>query len=253
MKFIKNLIKKNQILENIARELVFFKDAFGKDIFDFKKLMLFKKVYPYTMIGYKRLSNIYDLSELIEKEKITGAFVECGVWKGGCAAVAAFIADRAKSNRKVWLFDSFEGLPEPTEKDGLLAKEYAKDKTSGKLLTINRCVGPIEDVKEIFFSKLKIDKKNVEIKKGWFQNTLPEEKNKIGVIAILRLDGDWYESTKCCLDYLYDKVICGGYIVIDDYGYWQGAKIALDEFLTRRKIKPNFIKIDSAGIYFKKP
>lgn len=252
-KFIKNLVKKNKGLYDACREFLFFKDSFPKDIFNFKKLILFKKVYPYTMVGYKRLSNIYDLSELIEKEKIKGAFVECGVWKGGCAAVAAFIANRAKSNRKIWLFDSFEGLPEPTEKDGLLAKEYAQNQTSGKLSTINQCVGPLEDVKEIFFSKLKIDKENVEIKKGWFQDTLPDQKNKIGDIAILRLDGDWYESTKCCLDNLYDKVIYGGYIVIDDYGYWEGARRALDEFFLDRKINPRLIKIDEAGIYFKKP
>ncbi len=253
MKFIKNIIKKNQNIEAIAREFLFFKDSFPKDIFNFKKLILFKKVYPYTMVGYKRLSNAYELAKLAEKNKISGAFVECGVWRGGCSAVMAFIAEKAKSNRKIWLFDSFEGLPEPIEKDGIQAKEYARNKTSGKLSTINQCVGPLEDVEEIFFSKLKINKDNVEIKKGWFQDTLPEEKNKVGPIAILRLDGDWYESTKCCLDNLYDKVIYGGHIVIDDYGYWEGARVAVDEFLTERKVKPDFIKIDSAGICFKKP
>jgi len=253
MESIKNLIKKNQTFYNIFRWLLFFKDLFPRDIFNFKKLILFMKVYPYTMVSYKKLSNIYELSKLIEKEKKEGAFVECGVWKGGCAAVAAFVAKKAKSNRKIWLVDSFEGLPEPTIKDGLVAKNFALNKTSGKLLTINQCVGPLEDVKKIFFSKLKIDKDNVNIIKGWFQNTLPEAKSKIGPIAILRLDGDWYESTKCCLDNLYDNVIPGGYIVEDDYGYWEGSRRAFDEFFEERKINPTIVKIDYAGIYFKKP
>ena len=252
IKFIKSLIKKNQVLVNICRELIFFKNFFPKDVLNFEKLILFKKVYSYTMVGYERLSNIYDLSKLMEKGKKEGAFVECGVWKGGCAAVMAFIADRAKSNRKIWLFDSFEGLPEPTDKDGLLAKNCALNKTSGKLLPINECVGSLEDVEKIFFSKLKINKENIKIKKGWFQDTLPEAKSKIGPIAILRLDGDWYESTKSCLDNLYDNVICEGYIIIDDYGHWEGTRKAVDEFLKKRKLNSSLIKIDCTGIYFQK-
>jgi hypothetical protein len=227
--------------------------SFPKDIFDFRKLILFKKVYPYTMVTYKKLSNIYDLSKLVEKEKMEGAFVECGVWKGGCAAVAAFNAKEAKSNRKIWLFDSFEGLPEPTKEDGIVAKEYSDNKAEGKLKAIDRCVGPIEDVKKIFFDVLKINPEDVVIKKGWFQNTLPVEKNKIGPIAILRLDGDWYESTKCCLDNLYDNVVSGGYVVEDDYGHWEGSRKAIDEFLKRKGLSPIIVKIDYAGIYFKKP
>lgn len=238
---IKNLIKRNQTLANICRELIFFKDFFPRDALNFKKLILFEKVYPYTMVSYKGLSNIYDLSKLIEKEKKRGAFVECGVWKGGCTAIMAFIAERAKSNRKVWLFDSFEGLPEPTDKDGLLAKKF-----------VGECLALLEDVKEIF-SKLKINNENIIIKKGWFQDTLPEAKSKIGPIAILRLDGDWYESTKSCLDNLYDNVICEGYIVIDDYGHWEGCRKAVDEFLRKRKLNPSLIKIDYTGIYFQKP
>jgi hypothetical protein len=251
--FIKSLIKKNQNLTDICRALIFFKGFFPRDIFNFEKIVLFKKVYPYTMVGYKKLSNVYDLAKLVEKEEMKGAFVECGVWRGGCIATMAFIANKAKSNRKIWLFDSFEGLPEPTDKDGSLAKKYALDKSSGKLSTINECVGPIEDVKDVFFKVLEIKPENVKIEKGWFQDTLPEAKNEIGPIAILRLDGDWYESTKCCLDNLYDKVISGGYIVEDDYGFWEGSRRAIDEFLKEKKINPTLIKIDDAGIYFKKP
>ena len=250
---LKNIIRNNKILFSLAKKLILFKSILLKDFFDFKKLWLFKKVYPYTMVGYARLSNVYELANLIEKNKISGAFVECGVWKGGCIAVMAFIAQKFGSDRKIWLFDSFEGLPEPTKEDGQTAKDYALNKTEGNLKTIDKCVAPLKEVEEIFFKVLKLDKENIIVSKGWFQNTLPKDKEKIGEIAILRLDGDWYQSTKCCLENLYDNVIIGGYIVLDDYGYWEGSKKALDEFFIERKINPELIKIDYTGIYFKKP
>ena len=253
MQQFKNIVRKNKILFSFAKKLMLVKSIPLIDFLNFKKLWLFKKVYPYTMVGYARLSNVYELANLVEKNKISGAFVECGVWKGGCVAVMAFEAQKFGSGRKIWLFDSFEGLPEPTQKDGPIAKEYAQNKAGGNLKTIDRCVGSLEDVKEIFFKKLKLNPDNIIIKKGWFQNTLPESKEKIGKIAFLRLDGDWYESTKVCLDNLYDNVIIGGYVVLDDYGCWDGAKKALDEFFAERKINPELIKIDDTGVYFKKP
>ena len=253
LKSLKEVIGKNRNLRELYKKVKFVKDIPLADFFNFQKLLLVKKVYSYTMVSYQRLSNVYVLAELAEKNKIDGAFVECGVWKGGCSAVMAFVAEKAKSNRKVWLFDSFEGLPEPTKEDGNMAKDYANNKAGGKLKTINECVSSLEDVKEVFFKILKINPQNIVIKKGWFQNTLPVAKNEIGPISILRLDGDWYDSTKCCLDNLYDNVIISGYIIIDDYGHWEGTRRALDEFLKERKIKINLIKVDYTGVYFKKP
>ena len=198
------------------------------------------------MVEYEQLSSIYDLAREIEgsyfiKEKyIKGAFVECGVWKGGCAGIMAYVANQF-SGRQTWLFDSFEGLPEATDKDGIRASYYT-----------GRCKADYQDVAELLYNVLKIDPKTVNIKIGLFQNTLPKAKTEIGDIAILRLDGDWYESTKCCLENLYDNVVEGGYVVLDDYNHWQGAKLALDEFLAERGLTAKLIKVDSAGIYFKK-
>lgn len=253
LKLIKSLIKKNQKLVDLYRKLIFFENLFLKDILNFEKLMLFKKVYPYTMINYQGLSNIYNLSKLIEGQRRDGVFVECGVCKGGCAAVMAFVAHKARSGRKIWLFDSFEGLPEPIDKDGLSAKSYASNKISGRLLSIDKCVGELEDVKRIFFSILRIEKENTIIRKGWFQDTLAKTKDQVGPIAILHLDGDWYESTKCCLDNLYDNVVRGGYIVIDDYYCWEGCRKAVDEFLKKRSIRVSLIRISRDKVYFKKP
>ena len=250
---IKSLIKKNENLLKVYKKIKFVKETPLKDFFNPRKLILFKIIYPYSMVDVKRLSNIYDLAKLVERNRGEGVFAECGVWRGGCAAIMGFVSKRAKSNRKIWLFDSFEGLPEPTAKDGKIAEDYAQNRVGGRLKTINKCVGPIDNVKEIFFNVLKINPDNVVIKKGWFQDTLPKARNEIGPISILRLDGDWYESTKCCLDNLYDNVVRGGYVVVDDYGHWEGCKKAIDDFFAERKIETSLIKIDYAGVYFKKP
>lgn len=249
---LKSIVKNNEKLYSLYKKIRFVKNISLRDFFNFKKLLLFKKVYPYTMLSWQRLSNAYELARQVEKDNLKGAFIECGVWKGGCAAVMAFVAEKFNGKRKIWLFDSFEGLPEPTEEDGKMAEDYAQKKSGGKLETIDKCVGPMEDVKKLFFEILRINPENVVIEKGWFQDTLPSAKNKIGAISVLRLDGDWYESTKCCLENLYDNVVRGGYVIIDDYGYWEGARRAVDEFFEERKISPALIKIDSAGVYFKK-
>lgn len=222
-----------------------------RDYFNFEKLYLYgNKISQYTMSGYRRFSNIYDLSETVEKESISGAFVECGVWKGGCAATMAYVAQKYNSDRKTWLFDSFEGLPEPSEKDGIVAKSRMAINVKEEN---RKCVASVEDIEELFFQKLKLERKYVLIRKGWFQNVLPNVKNEIGAIAILRIDADWYESTKSCFDNLYDNVVSGGYVVIDDYGHWEGCRKAVDEFLESRNISVELVEIDYTGRYFKKP
>ncbi len=215
-----------------------------KKIINFKKWLIFKKVEKNTKVGHERLYNVYNLSEEIEKNKIIGSFVECGVWKGGAAAIMAYVANKYKSGRAIWLFDSFEGLPAPKDIDGVKARKcYEED----------RNLSSVDDVKSLFFQKFHFDKNNINIIKGWFDKTLLMYREKIGPIAILRLDGDWYESTKTCLENLYDSVISGGYVIIDDYGCWEGCKIAVNEFLAKRGIKVNLIKIDKSGYYFQKP
>ena len=207
-----------------------------------KRLNLFRKTYPYTMVGYARLSNAYELAQRVEQAGMQGAFVECGVWRGGCIATMAAVAKRANSSRDIWLFDSFEGLPEPTELDGPRAQEY-----------VGRYAAPVKDVERILFSRLKINPNNVHIVKGWFQDTLPAFKDEIGPIAILRLDGDWYESTRCCLENLYDQIVPSGYVILDDYGCWEGCKIATDEFLQHFNINVTLTEIDRKGRFFRKP
>lgn len=247
---ISKILKKIPIITNMYYNLCL--DILKFSGLNFKKMWLHMKVRPYTMVPSSGLNNAYELSKDVEKKGLKGSFVECGVYNGGCIALMAYIAKKAKSNRKIWLFDSFEGLPEPSKKDGGKAKKFASNKDSGKLKSIGKNVGSINKAKEIL-RKLNIDDKNVIIRKGWFQHTIPLTKNEIGPIAILRLDGDWYESTKICLENLYDLVISGGYIIIDDYDAWEGCKKAVDEFFDKRSIETKLNKIDQGALFFQKP
>jgi hypothetical protein len=214
---------------------------------------LYRTVRPFTLGNFDRIASLYKLARDVQKRKAEGSFVELGVWRGGCAAVMAWVAKEEGLGRRTYAFDSFEGLPEPTEADGVQAADYAHGRTSGKLAPIGACVSPYEDFEKLFFDILEIDRKNVEVRKGWFQDTVPVAAKTIGPIAILRLDGDWYESTKVCLEHLYDKVIPGGYVVIDDYGHWQGCRVAVDEFFQARGINPELVVVDYTCRYFVKP
>jgi O-methyltransferase len=214
---------------------------------DAKKLRALKLVEPYTMVGLPRLLNAYELVERAEAKGLRGAIVECGVFKGGSAAMMTMASS---PQRKVWLFDSFEGLPEPTVEDGQKAVDYSGHRVTGALEPIGQCVGPLDVVKELFFDKLKLAASRLEIRQGWFQETLPAAKHEIGPIAVLRLDGDWYDSTRVCLENLYDLVIAGGFVIIDDYGYWEGCRRAVDEFLAARKLDVQLHVVDDSGVWF---
>ena len=235
-----------------ARSIRWLRKFAPREPFAFEKQRLFWQVLPYTMTPYERLNNTYELATAIENNGVDGAFVECGVFKGGCAAVMGYVARRGGTERYTWLFDSFEGLPEPTPEDGQRASDFSRSRSTGRLKTVERCVGPLDDVKEILFGKLRLDERRIVIRQGWFQDTLPRARGEIGPISILRLDGDWYESTKTCLENLYDNVVPGGYVILDDYYYWEGCKKAFDEFVAARGLTIDVTRIDEGGAYFRK-
>jgi O-methyltransferase len=233
-----------RLLHPVLAEARLFRECRG----DLRKWRTIRLALPYTMVGWRRLSNAYDLAAAVDMSDIPGAIVECGVLNGGCAAVMA----AASAGRPIWLFDSFQGLPFPTEHDGSAAFDYAQtDRGTGELAPIHRCVGDIDKVREIF-SRLRIAPSRVFLEKGWFQDTLPSAKERIGSIALLRLDADWYESTKVCLDLLYDNLAPGGYLIIDDFGYWEGCRKATLEFLARMAVHMPLHRIDETGVYLKK-
>lgn len=214
-----------------------------KKITRLRQWLLFKKIGDYTMVGHNRLYFLVDIMTAIERHAIKGAFVECGVWKGGVAGV---MADFIKKNTKrdLWLFDSFQGLPQPCDVDGAVAmQQYKNDKG----------VSSVSDVEHVVFDMVGASKEVVRIIPGWFEQSLPKSAGDIGQISLLRLDCDWYESTKTCLQTLYDYVVPGGYVLIDDYGTWPGSRKAVDEFLALKGLNKALLQAGDGAMYWQKP
>jgi hypothetical protein len=164
---------------------------------------------------------------IIERfREIDGAVVECGVWRGGMIAA---IAERLGGRRSYYLFDSFEGLPEVKEIDGDNAKVWQENKNSP--FYFDNC-----KAEELYATKAMsmAGATDYQIIKGWFSETLPLFDKSVKIF-ILRLDGDWYESTIQCLEGLYAQVVPGGLIIIDDYLVWDGCSKAVHEFLSKNK------------------
>ncbi|NCC60277.1 MAG: macrocin O-methyltransferase [Verrucomicrobiae bacterium] len=197
----------------------------------------------HTMIGSKRLMNVRLLTESVLGNNVPGDLIETGVWRGGaCVMMRGVLAAYGVTDRKVWLADSFSGLPEPDE------KSYPLDANSNfheyQELSVS-----IDMVKNIF-EKYKFLDDQVVFLKGWFRDTLhnaPIEK-----IALLRLDGDLYESTIQALDALYEKVSKNGYIIVDDYHVVPQCKNAVEDFCKNKQIEPEIEEIDGVGIFWKK-
>lgn len=194
----------------------------------------YRQVRPYTMCSSARLYGLYKATQRIVRENVPGDFVECGVARGGSAALLALALNRYAATREVWMFDTFEGMPAPTKDD--------PDHHIASLYT-GTCRGSMDEVRATF-NRLGV-KKGFHFVQGKFEDTLPA--TTLGSIALLHIDGDWYSSVKACLDHLYDRVSPGGVIQLDDYGFWQGAEKATDEFLSKRDLHRDLIKLDYSG------
>jgi len=214
---------------------------------------LIKRVSPYTKLSYDALAQSWDIIDELDQKKISGAVVELGCWNGGCGALMSYKTKKNGSNRPVWLFDSFEGLPELTKEDEEWAKQInqpVQEAGASSLTATGYFKADQEKVHQILDSMDVAG--DVHIVKGWFQNTLPSVKSKIGPIALMRLDGDIYESTKIPLDILFDQISEGGYIIIDDF-HLRGCRQAIYEFFAERRIWPLLINSPRDGrVYFKK-
>jgi hypothetical protein len=214
---------------------------------------LFSKVVTRTLVSYDRLLNTYDLARSIERDRIPGAYVECGVWRGGVAGLLAMLARGEAAGRETHLFDSFEGLPNPTQEDGERGREIQTDTMNGALEPVGWYVATRPDVESFLFDTLALDRKKVVLHQGWFQQTLPELRDGIRRISLLRIDADWYESVKVCLDHLYERVVPGGFVILDDYGTYPGCRQAVHEFMDARGIAVELHRIDENGVWFQKP
>lgn len=205
----------------------------------------------YAMADRLRRVSILRLVERLDKEGIPGALAECGVARGGVAALLGAQAAAGPMRRDVWLFDSFVGLPEPTFRDGAPAVRLAHNRGDGRLEPIGECVGTLEDVRHFLFDECRLSQDRIHLVEGWFQNTLPSYAG--GPIALVHIDGDWYESVRTCLESLWPRVVPGGYVIIDDYGHWEGARRATREFLAKQSGGTLLHRRGYTQAFFRKP
>lgn len=224
-------------------------------------------VGPYTMTGPERIVALADAVRYVTQNDVPGCVVECGVWRGGSMMVVAkTLLAAGAADRELYLFDTFEGMPPPTPADrdahGTLAAEvlartrrtadhaprsddFSKWALSPANATFNMwCIADEADVTaNLRATGYPMDR--VHLVRGRVEETIPARAPD--TICLLRLDTDWYESTRHELEHLYDRLVPGGVLMIDDYGHWQGARQAVDEFLARVRPVPLLHRIDFTG------
>jgi len=203
-----------------------------------------------TMVPRARLDNIQMCIESVLRDSIPGDLIEAGVWRGGTAMFMKAMLKACRCEyRRVWIADSFEGLPKPNpELHPIEARAY--ESKVMKEIYHNFAVD-IDEVKNNF-NRFGLLDESVRFLKGWFKDTLPSA--PIERLAVIRLDGDYYESTMDCLTNLYDKLSPGGYLVVDDYGQddWTYCRQAVDEFRRSRQITEPIVRVDSTCHYWRR-
>lgn len=206
---------------------------------------MYRRVAPFTMTSPERISAVCDAIDYVTRAQIVGAYVECGVWRGGSSMAAAFsLMANGDLDRDLFLFDTFEGMSAPTEHDVRTEDSTAAENLLSRAKKTEKiwCRASIDDVTEnMTTTGYPSDK--IHLCKGMVEATLPSQAPE--KIAVLRLDTDWYESTRHELENLYPRLSVGGVLIIDDYGYWAGARKAVDEYFADRPVLLN--RIDRTG------
>jgi O-methyltransferase len=201
---------------------------------DEEALAAMRAVRPYTMLYPATLLSLIHLVRFIVRNDIPGDFVECGTWRGGGSMLAALELKRlGAGDRTVYMCDSFQGLPEPDEVDGHLAQRWVGGGGDSRW-QLDNCRVPIAEVQDAA-AKLGVDDV-VELVPGWFSESLPPLAEQLDQVAFVHVDCDWYASVKCCLEQLYDPVVEGGILAINDYYYFDGCALAVHEFLAERRL-----------------
>lgn len=209
---------------------------------------IYLKCKPYTMTSLARMYSVYKATQYIIKNQIPGDIVECGVWKGGSMMVSALtLKNLGNKEKKIFLYDTYEGMSEPTKKDIALTSKVdvqKKWKNSQKKDQNDWCYSSLKEVKKNL-SLTGYPQDKLTFAKGKVEETIPRtipEK-----ISLLRLDTDWYESTYHELVHLFPRLSSGGILIIDDYGYWKGAKEAVDKYFKEQRIPVFLNRIDYTG------
>ncbi len=236
--FLKKITGKKDVLKHCPPDIAL----------DTAFLELYEKCRPYTMTSIERMYALYKAMHYVIDNQVPGDFIECGVWKGGSSMMMALtLLERNIRNRKIYLYDTFEGMSAPTEQDFTYAGDAAE-----KLLATQKkeksdsvwCYSPIDEVKSNI-AKAGYPVDMLQFVQGKVEDTLL---HTVPVhIALLRLDTDWYASTKMELEVLYPKLADKGVLIIDDFGHWEGAKKAVVEYFATASYKPLLQRIDDTG------
>jgi len=211
---------------------------------------IIRAVRPYTMTGNDKLHALITATRYVHRYHIPGSVVECGVWRGGSMhAVARTLDQLGDRDRDLYLYDTYEGMTEPTEKD----RRYDGESASHILAQADKqswvwAWASLEDV-QAGFETVPYPSERLHFIKGPIEKTVPAEMPD--EIAILRLDTDWYESTVHELEHLYPRLVSGGVLILDDYGHWQGSRQAADEFLDRTGERLLLLRADSGRVAIK--
>jgi len=224
--------------------------SFGLDIVRFPPVdfrsderEIFQAVRPLTMTGPERVYVLIQAVRYLTRAAIPGAVIECGVWKGGSmAAVARTLLQMKDVSRDLYLFDTFQGMTEP----GTADLDYSGKPASKIWAEANGtwCDAPLEQVKNVLYAT-GYPKEKIHFIEGRVEDTIPASAPES--IALLRLDTDWYESTRHELIHLFPRLIRAGVLIIDDYGHWQGSRKACDEYFEQNGVPILLNRIDVGG------
>lgn len=230
----------------VVKDSTLKKTAFKNMDSEFESI--YQKCAPFTMTTVERMYSLFTAIKYTVENDISGDIVECGVWKGGSSMLCALtLKQLGATDRKLYLYDTYSGMPEPIDKDKeAFTGNDAMEKWKERQIDGNSdwCHASIEEVQENLIST-GYPEDNIIFIKGKVEETIP---NRIPEeIALLRLDTDFYESTKHELEHLYPKLSERGTLIIDDYGYWAGAKEAVDEYISDNGIKLLLHRIDETG------
>ncbi len=212
------------------------------------QIEIVESVSDFTMTSPERILALCGAVEYLASNNIRGDFVECGVWRGGSMAAAArTLVNSGMTDRTLWMYDTYDGMSEPTERDidlrGQSAEQLMSEQDRADAKSV-WCCSPLEQVKTTMF-QTGYPIKKINFIEGKVEDTLP---NVIpDQIALLRLDTDWYESTRCELEFLFPRLVPGGVLIVDDYGHWEGCRRAVDEYFQQNRISMLLNRIDYTG------
>lgn len=201
---------------------------------------------PYTLTSIYRLHELIEAVKYVSRNRIAGDIVECGVWKGGSMmAVARTLQNLGESERSLYLFDTFAGMTEPTEQDVSVtgtpaARRFQRTRHASDDGS-EWCNASLAEVHAAMHST-GYPREKIVLVEGRVEQTIPD--NAPERIALLRLDTDWYESTRHELDHLYPRLEDGGVLIVDDYGHWMGARKAVDGYFAEHRVQMLLHRVD---------